>query len=51
MQKTARKNNSYSKNESISKIAKNGRNAKAIAHAKYSVWSKIKLPKTFEKRF
>ena len=33
-------------------MAKNGHNAKAIAHAKYSVWvKKIKLPKTCEKRF
>ena len=30
----------YWKNESILKIAKNGHNAKAIAHAKYSVWVK-----------
>ena len=41
MQKTARKNSLYWKNESILKIAKNGHNAKAIiAHAKYSVWVK-----------
>ena len=33
-------------------MAKNGHNAKAIAHAKYSVLvKKIKLPKTCEKRF
>ena len=33
-------------------MAKNGQNAKAIAHAKYSVWvKKIKLPETCEKRF
>ena len=32
-------------------MAKNGHNAKAIAHAKYSVWvKKIKLPKTCQKR-
>ena len=37
MQKTAPKNSYYSRNESILKIAKNGHNAKAIAHAKYSV--------------
>ena len=38
MQKTARKNSLYSKNESILKMAKNGHNLKAIAHAKYSVY-------------
>ena len=33
-------------------MSKNGYNAKAIAHAKYSVHvKKIKLPKTCEKRF
>ena len=33
-------------------MAKNGHNAKAIAHAKYSLSvKKIKLPKTCEKRF
>ena len=32
-------------------MAKNGHNAKPIAHAKYSVWvKKLKLPKTCEKR-
>ena len=40
MQKTAPKDSPYSKNESILKMAKNGHNAKAIAHAKYSVWVK-----------
>ena len=40
VQKTARKNKQYSKNGSILKIAKNGHNAKAIAHAKYLVWFK-----------
>ena len=40
MQETARKNSSYSKNESILKMAKNGHNAKAIAHAKWAVWLK-----------
>ena len=40
MQKTARKNSYYSKNESILKMAKNGLNAKAIAHAKWAVWVK-----------
>ena len=33
-------------------MTKNGHNAKAIAHAKYSVKTKkIKLPKTCEERF
>ena len=33
-------------------MTKNGLNARAIAHAKYSVWiKKIKLPKTCQKRF
>ena len=47
MQKTAPKNSLYSRNESILKMAKNGHNAKAIAHAKYSVWVKncLKLAK------
>ena len=40
VQKTARKNNSYSKNESILKMTQNGHNAKAIAHGKYLVWVK-----------
>ena len=40
MQKIAPKNSKYSKNESILKMAKNGHNAKAIAHAKHSVWVK-----------
>ena len=40
MEKTARKNRYYWKNESMLKVAKNGHNAKAIAHAKYSVWVK-----------
>ena len=39
-QKTAPKNSKYSKNESILKMAKNGHNAKAIAHAKWAVWVK-----------
>ena len=52
MQKTAPKNSSYSKNESILKVAKNGHNAKAIAHAKYSLWvKKEKLPKSCDKSF
>ena len=37
MQKTARKNSKYWKNDSIVKMAKSGQNEKAIAHAKYSV--------------
>ena len=36
LQKTA----NIRKNESILKMAKNGHNAKAIAHAKYSLWVK-----------
>ena len=33
-------------------MAKNGHNAKAIAHAKYSLWvKKKKLPKTCERAF
>ena len=37
MQKTVPKNSYYSKNETISKIGKNGHNAKAIAFVKWSV--------------
>ena len=40
MQKTALKNSYFLKGESILKMAKNGHNAKALAHAKYSVWVK-----------
>ena len=40
MQKTATKKSNYPKNESLLKMAKNGHNAKAIAHAKYLVWVK-----------
>ena len=40
MQKTAPKISQYSKNESILKMTKNGRNAKALAHAKSSLWVK-----------
>jgi len=40
MQKTARKNSSYFKNESILKIAQNGHQAKAIVFAKSSLWLK-----------
>ena len=38
VQKTARKNTKYSTNETILKI---GHHAKAIAHAKSSLWVKI----------
>ena len=53
MQKTARKNSSYSKIESILKMAKNCHNAKAIAHGCkiLSLGQKLKLPKTCGKRF
>ena len=43
LQKTAntrKMREKYSKNESILKMAKNGHNAKAIAHEKYSLWVK-----------
>ena len=40
MQKTARKSGSLSKNQRNLKMTKNGLDAKAIAHAKYSVWVK-----------
>ena len=43
MQKPAPKNNKYLKHESILKMAENGNNAKAIAHAKYSLWVKKKI--------
>ena len=55
VQKTARKNTKYSRNETTLKI---GHLAKAIAHAKaivFAEWSvlvkKIKLPETCEKPF
>ena len=52
MQKPAPKNNKYLKHESILKMAENCNNAKAIAHAKYSLWvKKKKLPKTCDKSF
>ena len=38
--KAVKKNSYYSKNESILKMAKNGHNAKAIAHAKLLVRNK-----------
>ena len=40
MQKTTRKNNEYSKNESMLKIAKKGHQAEAIDFAKSSLWVK-----------
>ena len=40
MQKSALKDSWYSKNETILKMAKNGHNAKHIAHAKYLIWAK-----------
>ena len=40
MQKTAGKTSLYSKNESIFKLAKNGHNGKALAHAESLVWVK-----------
>ena len=40
MQKTARKSGYFFKNQSNLKMTKNGHNAKAIAHAKYSIWVK-----------
>ena len=46
VQKTAPKNTKYSRNESILKI---GHHAKAIAFAKSSLWSKIKIPKNISK--
>ena len=41
VQKTARKNTKYSRNESILEL---GYRAKAIAHGKWSLCSKIKIP-------
>ena len=46
VQKTAPKNTKYSRNESILKI---NHHAKAIVHAKSSLWSKIKIPKNMSK--
>ena len=40
LQKAARKNTKYSKNDSILKMTKIGVNAWAIAHAKWSAWVK-----------
>ena len=48
--KPLQKTGKYSKNENSLKMAKIGRNTKAIAHAKYSLWLKKKLPKTCQKR-
>ena len=45
MQKTARKNSLYWKNEIILKIAKSGHQAKVIAFAKSSLGSKVKIAK------
>ena len=42
VQKTARKKTKYSRNETIFKV---GHHAKAVAHAKSSVWVKKKIPK------
>ena len=46
VQKTAPKNTKYSRNETILKI---GHHAKAIAFAKSSFGSKIKIPKNMSK--
>ena len=46
VQKTARKNTKYSRYETILKI---GHHAKAIAHAKSSLWVKITIPKNMLK--
>ena len=46
VQKTATKNTKYSRNEIILKI---GHRAKGIAHAKSSLWVKIKTPKNMLK--
>ena len=46
VQKTARKNTKYSINETILKM---GHHVKAIAHGKWSVWEKIKIPKNMSK--
>ena len=49
VQKTARKNTKYSRNESILKI---GHQAKAIAYAKSSLWiKKLKFHKTCQNPF
>ena len=46
VQKTAPKNIKYSRNKTILKI---GHHGKAIAFAKSSLWSKIKIPKNMSK--
>ena len=46
VKKTASKNIKYSRNETILSI---GHHAKAIAHAKFSLWSKNKIPKRMSK--
>ena len=40
MQKPAQKKKNLFENKSIFKLAKNGHNANAIGHAKYSFWVK-----------
>ena len=46
MQKTARKHTKYSRNETILNI---GHYVKPRAHAKSSLWVKIKIPKNMSK--
>ena len=46
VQKQLQKTTKYSKNETILKI---GHHANTIAHAKSSLWSKIKIPKNMSK--
>ena len=48
VQKTAPKNTKYSRNETILKI---DHHAQAIAHAKSSLWVKIKIQKNRSKSF
>ena len=49
MQKTARKNTYYSRNETILNIGQNGLHTKAIAFAKSSLGSKNKIAKNLSK--
>ena len=49
MRKTGPKNNSYSKNETILKVAESGYPAKAVVFAKSSLWVKIKNAKKHAK--
>ena len=52
MQKTAPKNSSYSKNESISKFAQNGHQAKAIDFSKIlNLGQRLKMNKNLLKTF